>query len=57
MVTAGWHHDGSRPTEVINIVDNNKECDRLDQYEELGVGVNTSNVFVSSFSITRNISN
>ena len=48
MVTAGWPHDGSRPTEVINVVDNNKECDNLDQYDELGVGVNTSNLPVSS---------
>ena len=47
MVTAGWYHDGSRPTEVINVVDNNKECDNLDQYE-LGVGVNTFTDRVSS---------
>ena len=46
MVTAGWPHDGSRPTEVINVVDNNTECDNLDQYE-LGVGVNTFTDWVS----------
>ena len=46
MVTAGWPHDGSRPTEVINVVDNNKKCDNLDQYES-GVDFNTNSHYVS----------
>ena len=47
MVTAGWHHDGSRPTEVINVVDNNTECDNLDRYEHVNVGVSKDPDFVS----------